>query len=176
MASVRSAQCPSRLQPGPLRLPRRGWPLAAFLWLAGAGAAIAASADPAYAPSWLELDTRLSVSHDALQPHGSSVVRPPDAHGDYSLASAHDLASWRGLTRVPTLIDVVPLPLAASEPQAYYRPQFALGESSESLRSWLRVAGLNASSCMAPLMRMHSSFAGSNAHAKVSISARCRVH
>ena len=86
------------------------------------------------------------------------------------------VTSWISLSRNPLQIDLGPAHLAAAEPQTYARPQFALGGPSDSLRRWLRQAGIDAGTCVAPLMKMHSSFAGSSARANVSLSARCSLH
>jgi hypothetical protein len=137
--------------------------------------AAAAAGDPT-ATGWLHLETDLSVTPEILDTRWSSLVRAPSSTPDYSLASAAPAAAWSALSHAPTLIDIAPQHLAAGEPQTYVRPQFALGASSDSLRGWLRFAGINASTCTAPLMKMHSSFAGSSSHAKVSLSARCSVH
>ena len=140
-----------------------------------AGPTLAAAAEDPTLPGWLRLETSLSVTPEILDTRWSSLVRAPSSVPDYSLASAAPEA-WSALSHVPALIDISPTHLAAGEPQTYVRPQFALGASSDSLRSWLRFAGINASACTAPLMKMHSSFAGSSSHAKVSLSARCSLH
>jgi hypothetical protein len=158
----------------------RTWSLRPVLLLAlllpvGPSLAAAAAAQDPTLPGWLRLETNLSVTPEILDTRWSSLVRAPSSVPDYSLASAAPEA-WSTLSHVPALIDISPTHLAAGEPQTYARPQFALGASSDSLRSWLRFAGINASACTAPLMRMHSSFAGSSSHAKVSLSARCSLH
>jgi hypothetical protein len=141
--------------------------------LAAAGAT--PSADPT-APGWVRLETNLNVTAEILDTHWSSLVRAPSSLPDYSLASATQAAAWAEVSRAPTLIDMGTTRLAAGEAQTYVRPQFALGASSDSLRGWLRFAGINASTCTAPLMKMHSSFADSSSHARVSLSARCSLH
>lgn len=160
------------------RSARRSWVLAALIVsLGGSGAGRAAAAEAAGTPSWLQLETDLTVSREMLDTRWSSLVRPPSSAPDYSLAAAQQqLSSWNALSKVPSLIEVSPAHVAASNPQLIVAPQFALGGSSDSLRSWLRFAGIDASHCMAPLMKMHSSFAGSTSHANVSVSARCSLH
>jgi len=150
--------------------------LVVALVLAAAGVARAGPDPDPTRSGWLRLETSLSVTAEMLDTRWSSLVRTPSSPPDYSLASPGASVSWSPLSHTPNLIDISPARLAASEPQVYVRPQFALGISSDSLRGWLRSAGLNASTCTAPLMKMHSSFAGSNAHAKVSLSARCSLH
>jgi len=133
------------------------------------------TADPTLA-GWLRLETRLSVTPEILDTRWSSLVRGPCSTPDYSLSTAAASANWGPTIRAPSLIEISPPRPAAAEPQVYVRPQFALGVPSDSLRGWLRFAGLNASACTAPLMKMHSSFAGGSSHAKVSLSARCSIH
>lgn len=127
-------------------------------------------------PGWARMETRLSLTPEMLESRWTSLVRAPNSAPDYSLATAVANATWDPIRHAPNLIDITPTRLAAGEPQVYVRPQFALGMSSDSLRSWLQFAGVNASTCTAPLMKMHSSFAGSSSHAKVSLSARCSIH
>jgi len=176
MSNVRTAKPLLRQRFGPRRLLRRGWPIALALLLDSGSAQAGEIGSGTTTPGWLQLETDLSVNPEVLDTRWSSVVRLPSSAPDYSLASAEPLASWSTWSRVPALIEITPNRLAAAEPQVYFRPQFALGGRSESLRSWLRVAGLDATSCMAPLMKMHSSFAGASAHANVSVSARCSFH
>ena len=127
--------------------------------------------------SWVQLETDLSVDREAIDTRWSSVVRTPASAPDYSLASGASSLGWSNVNKVPSFIEVYPTRLSASGPQISLRPQLVLGGgSSESLRSWLRVAGFNVTSCIAPVMRMHSSFADSNTHANVSVSARCNFH
>jgi len=133
------------------------------------------SLGPRPLPGWLQSETDLMVTPEIVQSRWSSLVRLPNSRPSYALSSA-PAAAWTNLAYSPVLIDMGPTRLAAAEPQVYVRPQFALGGSSESLRGWLRLAGINAAACMAPVMRMHSSFAGSSNHAKVSLSAHCSVH
>ena len=155
--------------------------VAAALVLQLPQAPVLAAAEPTWPlaprplPGWLQSETDLMVTPEIVQSRWSSLVRLPNSRPSYTLSSA-PAAAWTSLAHSPVLIDLGPTRLAAAEPQVYVRPQFALGGSSESLRGWLRLAGINAASCTAPLMKMHSSFAGSSSHAKVSLSAHCSVH
>jgi len=176
MSNARNAQRLLRQGSGPRRAWRRRWPLALALLLGGANALAEGGLSVATAPGWLQLETGLHVSREALDTRWSSVVRRPASAPDYSLANVERVLPWSSLSKVPVILETSPSHLAASEPQTVYRPQFALGGASESLRSWLRVAGIDASHCLAPLMKMHSSFAGSSQHANVSVSARCSIH
>lgn len=105
---------------------------------------------------WARMETRLRLTDEMLDTRWSSLVRAPNSAPDYSLATIAASAGWDPMRHAPNLIDISPVRLAAGEPQVYVRPQFALGVSSESLRGWLRFAGVNASACTAPLMKMHS--------------------
>ncbi len=155
------------------------------LLLLGGMTAFAANANPALHPSmrllpdnWLQVDTDLAFDPKLLDARWNSLVRTPLPAPDYSLASAVRVAPWMGTGGLPVHLETGDSThLRASEPQAYVRPQFALGGgSSESLRHWVRVAGISATSCTAPLMKMHSGFAGGSTHANVSVSARCSFH
>lgn len=126
-------------------------------------------------PGWPGIETRLNVTAEMLDTRWSSLVRTPSSAPDYSLASQSPATTWSPFRHAPDLIDLTPPVPAAGQSQVYVRPQFALGVSSESLRGLLRFAGVDATACTAPLMRMHSSFAGSTSHAKVSLSARCSI-
>ncbi|HXW65964.1 MAG TPA: hypothetical protein VEK74_12835, partial [Burkholderiaceae bacterium] len=102
-------------------------------------------------PSWVQLETDLSVDREVIDTRWSAVVRTPASAPDYSLASEASSFSWSKLNKVPSYIEVYPTRLSASDPQISLRPQLVLGGgSSESLRSWLRVAGFNVTSCIAP--------------------------
>ncbi|SPE30535.1 exported hypothetical protein [Burkholderiales bacterium] len=176
MSNVRSAQQLPRQRSASRRRLRRQWALALLLLL-GSGKGLPADGGPAaMAPDWLQLETGLRVSREALDSHWSSVVRRPASRPDYSLANTEPMLPWSSLSKVPVILETSPSHVAASEPQTVYRPQLSLGGASESLRSWLRVAGIDASHCLAPLMKLHSSFAGSSQHANVSVSARCSIH
>lgn len=159
------------------RLARGAGPLALSLLL-GSGFLQALAAGPIRPiPSWVQLETDLSVDREVIDTRWSSVVRAPASAPDYSLAGEASAVGWRNLTKVPGFVEVYPTRLSASDAQISLRPQLVLGGgSSESLRSWLRVAGFNVTSCIAPVMRMHSTFADSNTHANVSVSARCSFH
>jgi len=160
------------------RFGRGAWPLALFLCLGTGPQCCDAAADRVGPmPSWVQLDTELSVDQEVINTRWSSVVRSPGSAPDYSLASETPTFSWSGLYKAQNYIEVYPSRLSASDPQISLRPQLVLGGgSSESLRSWLRVAGFNVTNCIAPVMRMHSGFADSNTHANVSVSARCNFH
>lgn len=126
-------------------------------------------------PSWVQLDAALPVNRDTLDSRWNSVVHTPDALPDYALATPQGHAAWAIAGRAAGFVDLSPT-LGSSQGQAYIRPQFALGGESNTLRSWMRLAGIDAAACIAPLMRMHSGVAGGNTRANVSVSARCTIH
>ena len=176
MSNLRTAERLFSQRPDSRRPSPRRWSLLALCWLGSTSAVLADPVPIEPTPSWLQLESGLSVDRETLDTRWSSVVRIPSSPPDYSLTSELPRASWNSLNRVPTMIEVAPTHIGASDPQVYLRPQIVLGGSSESLTSLLRDAGINASGCMAPLMRMHSSFAGSTSRASVSVSARCSIH
>jgi|GEM_PF-4117478 len=165
-------------------LPAALWPWLPALILNGAWASTAESGAMARPPAraslwpsnWLLVDTDLRVNGEMINTRWSSLVRQPMSAPDYSLASVARTSYWRVGGLLPVQLDTDPGHLAAADPLGYVRPQFALGGPSDSLRSWLRVAGISATGCTAPLMKMHSTFAGGNSHANVSVSARCSFH
>jgi len=175
MWNVRISQALTRLRPGRCHgLPRLSW---AVFWCLGCTSVVLAHASETHPMlSWLQLETGLSVSRETLDTRWSSVARAPSLAPDYSVGSARPWAAWGGIGNVPALIEISPAHLAAMDPRAFVRPQLALGGSSDSLRSWLQFVGINAGHCMAPLMKMHSSFADSTSHASISVSARCSIH
>jgi hypothetical protein len=135
------------------------------------------SFDPTLLANWPQLEAHVRVNRDTLEAPWTSVVHKPYAPPDYSLESAQPKEAWNELSHAPGFIEMPVKEPAANAPQSYTRPTFALGGgSADTLRSWLRVAGINASSCIAPVMRMHSAFAGSSQRANVSVSARCSIH
>lgn len=126
---------------------------------------------------WLHLDTGLAVTRDTLENRWSSLVRLPDERPDYSLANAEPgAAGWNRFAHSPALVEFAPTHMLASDPQRDYRPQFALANSSSSLNALLRGAGIDASGCLAPLMRMRSTISGTGPRTNVSVSARCNIH
>src|ERR1700687_497825 len=98
----------------------RGNRVVVALCLALAGAAAAAQSPGA--PDLLRFDTDLNVSREALDTRWSSVVRLPASTPDYSLASVRPLAEWDRLGRVPSLIEISPPHVSASDPQVIVRP------------------------------------------------------
>lgn len=128
---------------------------------------------------WLRLDTGLSVPRESLDAHWRSVVRSADSRAESPTANPEVSRIWSGLAGAPDLPRMFELDsthLLASDPQRDLRPHFVLGNSSDSLRTWLRGAGLDASRCVAPLMKMHSTIDGTGPHTNVSVSARCSFH
>jgi hypothetical protein len=125
---------------------------------------------------WVRADTGLAVSRESLDSHWHSLVQQPDARSEYTLSTPDVLERWGRLTHSPASIELYPSHLLAFDPERTVRPHLELGSSSDSLRSWLRDAGLNASTCIAPLMKMHSTIAGSGPRTNVSVSARCSFH
>ncbi len=128
-------------------------------------------------PGWLQLETSLSVTPEILEARWTSLVRLPSAPPDYALAAATPPPAWANAPAFGRFVEMSPTGGSTRNLQAVYvRPQFVLGNSSDALRGWLRLAGIDATTCTAPLMRMHSAFAGSATRANVSLSARCSVH
>lgn len=147
-----------------------------------AGAAVAAPPGQTAAaledsrPGWLQLETSLRVTPEVLESRWTSLVRRPGARPDYALAPASAPPPWSNVALIGRIVEWSASPPSGRDAQTMYvRPQFALGNSSEALRGWLRRAGIEAATCTAPLMKMHSSFAGSTTRANVSLSARCSV-
>ena len=107
-----------------------------------------------------------------LEPRWTSVVRrapsTPDAAQD-----ARPAGSSSPFGHAPALFDIAPTNWSADSSRTYVRPQFALGTSSDTLRSLLQFVGVNARHCVMPLMKMHSNVAGGSSKAKASISASC---
>jgi hypothetical protein len=123
-------------------------------------------------PSWLEMDSGLSARRDMLESRWSSVVRLPSWALDTSPVGRSS-SPVIALDHLSALIDVTPPTLAADNPAAYVRSQFALATSSDTLRSVLRFVGINARHCVVPFMRMHSTLPGGDARARASILAKC---
>jgi hypothetical protein len=61
-------------------------------------------------------------------------------------------------------------------PGTYSRPRFALGFRSETMRTWLNHAGIDATSCLAPVVRLRSKISSSGeVSGTLWISARCDI-
>ncbi len=127
-------------------------------------------------PGWLQLETGLTVTPEVLQARWTALVRVPAARADYSLAAPAAAPAWGNSIGATRFFELGSVRAGGTDQPAYVRPHFALGESSEALRGWLRLAGIDATACTAPLMKMHSAFAGSTSRANVSLSARCSLH
>ncbi len=137
----------------------------------------ARGADDGVTPSWVHLETGLSVGRDVLDARRESLVRIPHMQFDYFLTDGtHLVPSWATAYGGVPMMETSRVAVPGADPRIYVRPQFALGTSSLALRSWLRSAGIDAAKCTAPLMNLHSAFAGTNTHADVSISARCSLN
>jgi len=178
--------------PAPNRPPARGPAVRTRPYLYGtlAGACclactLCAAQEPSVLPAgpgWVGLDTDLVVGREVIDSRWSALVRRPDSRPEYSLAGTPHTGSWSRAGFGGGLLSYSPPHVAsattagAQAAPVIARPQFALGSSSSELRSWLQFAGIDATGCMAPVMKMHSTFAGSTSHAKVSLSARCSTH
>jgi hypothetical protein len=126
-------------------------------------------------PIWLHMDTALSVPRESLLAAPASVVRSWGASSGYSLALGGP-NRWGRADPPPGFVDLPESHLLGVDPEHPMRPQFTLGGTSESLRTLMRDVGLNASKCMAPLMRMHSTVADGGPRTNVSLSAKCSFH
>lgn len=72
----------------------------------------------------------------------------PAAQGDRDAPPALRAKRWSSATLVELPRDAVP--------GTYQRPHYALGFRSEALRSWLREAGVDAHTCIAPVLRLRT--------------------
>ncbi len=62
-------------------------------------------------------------------------------------------------------------------PGRYQRPHYALGFRSEALRGWLKDAGLDAQTCIAPVLRLRTKLSGEGAlSGALWVYARCSFH
>jgi len=61
-------------------------------------------------------------------------------------------------------------------PGTYSRPHYALGVRSESMRTWLNGLGLDATTCLAPVMRLRSKLSSEGQlSGTLWLSARCDI-
>jgi hypothetical protein len=61
-------------------------------------------------------------------------------------------------------------------PGTYSRPHYALGFRSETMRSWLNGVGVDATSCLAPVVRLRTKFSSSGqVSGTLWLSARCDI-
>jgi hypothetical protein len=127
------------------------------LWIAGPALA-QLKADPS---PW-------ALSHDTVKVHPDELVDlhtttpPPIDPYEYK----------RGLFAALGLYEYKP---ALAVPGQYERPHYALGFSSEAVRSALSASGLDAESCVAPLVRLRARPTAITGSTGISMSllARC---
>jgi hypothetical protein len=109
--------------------------------------------------------------------HEAVAEAPQLRAGDHSVGSAR-----AGRGELPSLgtsrwssARLIELPSDAA-PGRYQRPHYALGFRSEALRGWLKDAGLEVQTCIAPMLRMRTKVSGQGElSGAVWVYARCAL-
>lgn len=91
-----------------------------------------------------------AVPADAFAPRIDGHARPTPDERDALPALRANRWSSASLVEMPR--DAIP--------GRYQRPRYALGFRSEALRNWLKEAGVDAQTCIAPLLRMRTKLSG----------------
>lgn len=88
-----------------------------------------------------------AAAADSAVSRASTYALPP-AQDDRDAPPALRAKRWSSATLVELPRDAVP--------GTYQRPHYALGFRSETLRSWLKEAGVDAHTCIAPVLRLRT--------------------
>lgn len=104
--------------------------------------------------------SKAAADFDALMPKHFAYSVPADAL--VKRAGGHARSAPEERDALPALranrwisASLVEMPRDAI-PGRYQRPRYALGFRSEALRNWLKEAGVDAQSCIAPVLRMRT--------------------
>jgi len=132
---------------------------------------------PCIASAQLVADTSLSLTYQATMRAGGrpaslssaaadSVVRT--AAPSFQSTTAFELAAWSNAR----LIEVPRNGPAGT----YSRPHYALGFRSEPMRMWLNGLGVDATACLAPVVRVRTKISsGGHVGGTLWLSARCDI-
>jgi len=134
------------------------------------------AAEPQAVQSWPQIESGYTVLPELPELRWRGLDPQRSADFGQRRAGISGEPGWSSTASAPALLHIAHTDPDSRGAQVFVRPQLVLGGSSEVLGTWLRAIGISASKCQAPLMKMHSTFAGSNSHAKVSLSAHCTVH
>lgn len=94
---------------------------------------------------------------------------PPPAPDERDALPALRANRWSSASLVEMPRDAVP--------GRYQRPRYALGFRSEALRGWLKEAGIDAQSCIAPVLRLRTKLSGEGDFSgTLWLYARCSFH
>jgi hypothetical protein len=88
---------------------------------------------------------------DAFAPRIGAYA-PPPAPDERDVPPALRASRWSSASLVELPRDAMP--------GRYQRPRYALGFRSEALRGWLKEAGLDAHTCIAPVLRLRTKLSG----------------
>ncbi len=143
--------------------------LIAQAWLALPLAAAAQSKAPAD-PQPLQ-----RYGYEAVAVAVAAPAAPGGSHVAGAVRTGRGELTALGATRW-TSASLIELPRDAA-PGRYQRPHYALGFRSETLRGWLKDAGLDAQTCIAPVLRLRTKLSGDGAlSGALWVYARCSFH
>lgn len=107
----------------------------------------------------------------ASAPHGDDVAPRADGHAlpagsaDRPAAPALRASRWSSARLIEMPRD--------TKPGQYSRPHYALGFRSEAMRGWLKEAGLDADTCIAPVLRLRTKLSDGALSGALWVYARC---
>ena len=125
---------------------------------------------------------KVAVDSDPLMPQRFAYAVAPDAFapriGAHAPQSAPDERDALPALRANrwSSASLVEMPRDAI-PGRYQRPRYALGFRSEALRVWLKQAGVDAQTCIAPVLRLRTKLSGEGElSGALWLYARCSLH
>jgi hypothetical protein len=107
----------------------------------------------------------------------SSAMGEPEIPLRFNASSADGarsmpLAGWSSAR----LVELPRTDAPGTAPGTYSRPRYALGFRSQAMRSWLNGLGIEATTCLAPLVRVRSKISSEGAlSGTLWLSARCDI-
>ena len=125
---------------------------------------------------------KVAVDSDPLMPQRFAYAVAPDAFapriGAHAPQSAPDERDALPALRANrwSSASLVEMPRDAI-PGRYQRPRYAVGFRSEALRVWLKQAGVDAQTCIAPVLRLRTKLSGEGElSGALWLYARCSLH
>ncbi len=112
----------------------------------------------------------LAVPADARATSASSAGPAASAPPGALMSASTQLPAQASRTRLLAMTDE---PQSLGSTGVYQRPRFALGFRSNTMKSWLNHAGLDAHTCLAPVIRANTRIRSDGVSGTVWVYARC---
>lgn len=117
-----------------------------------------------------EATLSLAVPVDARAVSALSTGPAPATPSGALMSESAPLPSQASRTRLLAMADE---PQSPGSTGVYQRPRFALGFRSNTMKSWLNHAGLDAHTCLAPVIRANTRIRSDGVSGTVWVYARC---